>query len=135
MQSLMFASLCRLLSDRLGVLLHGGWRRRRHADLHLAVVFRWEEAETLPILRSSGVRRIPRAVGLKGEDSGCEGLTPAQRTRHQRRQIVLVHCTSWDTLHQTTAGTLSLGNTHRRINIYIHINIYIYLINVFLNES
>lgn len=50
-RSLMFALLRRYLSDRLGVLLHGGWRRRRHADLHLAVVFRWEEAETLPILR------------------------------------------------------------------------------------
>ena len=44
-------SLRRFLSDWLGVLLHGGRGGRRHAAVRLAVLFRREEAEALPVLR------------------------------------------------------------------------------------
>lgn len=44
--------LRRFLSDRLGVLLHGGRGGGCHAAVRLAVLFRREEAEALPVLRS-----------------------------------------------------------------------------------
>lgn len=47
---------CRLLSDWLGVLLHRGRSGDRHAALHLAVLFRREEAEALPVLKGAPER-------------------------------------------------------------------------------
>lgn len=50
--------LRRFLSDWLGVLLHGGRGGGRHAAVRLAVLFRREEAEAVPVLkRAKGQRQ------------------------------------------------------------------------------
>lgn len=40
----------RLLSDRLGILLHRGGRRLRHVAVHLARLFRREETKAISVL-------------------------------------------------------------------------------------
>lgn len=42
--------VCRLVWDRLGVLLHRSGRSYSYADLHLVGLLRWQETEAVPIL-------------------------------------------------------------------------------------
>lgn len=51
---------CRVLPDRLGVLLHRSRGSDCHAVVHLAVLFRWEEAEAVSVL-TRGAGRCGRA--------------------------------------------------------------------------
>lgn len=66
---------CRFLPDRLGVLLHGSGGSGCHAAVHMAVLFRREEAETVSVLTKEIIRetetgrRRPPAVRPQGEDS------------------------------------------------------------------
>lgn len=70
---------CRFLPDWLGVLLHGGRGGSHHAAVHLAVLFRREEAEALPVLKRAWGRQAARQRGL-----WLCGLTPVQNIRHHR---------------------------------------------------
>lgn len=104
------AFLCRYLPDWLGVLLHRGRSGGCHAAVHLAVLFRGEEAEAVPVLKRASERRGQAETSggaMKGRGLWLRGLTPVQHIRHQRHQVIMVLCTSWDTTHLTTAGTVS----------------------------
>lgn len=69
--TIFFIFSCRLLSDWLGVLLHRGRSGDRHAALRLAVLFRREEAEALPVLKGAPERQSERKrdgwCDIKGE--------------------------------------------------------------------
>ncbi|CAG12783.1 unnamed protein product [Tetraodon nigroviridis] len=63
----------RFLSDWLGVLLHGGRGGGGHAAVRLAVLFRREEAEALPVLKGAP----PSEAGpQKGEQPVQDGRGP-----------------------------------------------------------
>ncbi len=61
--------------------------------------------------QGDGDRRAENSA-VKGRGHWLCGLTPIQHIRHQRHQVITVLCTSWDTTHLTTAGTVSLCSTH-----------------------
>ena len=97
-----FAMLRRFLSDRLGLLLHGGGSGRRHAALHLAVLFRGEEAEAVPVLTATGVRDWDRqrpSVGTTIKGRGTP--TPWARTR-SAHQAPKTAESSWCAAHRGT---------------------------------
>lgn len=69
--------LRRFLSDWLGVLLHGGRGGGRHAAVRLAVLFRREEAEALPVLKRAPPPPPPSEAGpQKGEQPVQDGRGP-----------------------------------------------------------
>lgn len=72
----------RLLSDRLGVLLHGGRRRHRHASVHLAVLFRREEAEAVSVL----IRAPDGDLGRYDREGRGGGGAQWTSVRHVRRR-------------------------------------------------
>lgn len=68
-----FLFFCRLLPDRLGVLLHGGRGGGGNAAVHLAVLFCREEAEALPVLKRAPERQA-RADGATKWRRPCDSM-------------------------------------------------------------
>ncbi|KAM3615372.1 uncharacterized protein V6R79_001168 [Siganus canaliculatus] len=88
----------RFLSDRLGVLLHRCRGGGGHAPVHLAVLFRWEKAEAVPVLTRASERTGNVAGGRtdggrtrqKGEDSvDSHQLTAHEAPKTPRRSGAL----------------------------------------------
>lgn len=99
--------LRRFLSDRLGVLLHGGRGGGRHAAVRLVVVFRWEEAEALPVLK-----------GHRGQSDRYGAAGTAVDAGHDLSD----NCSDWLNMQQTHACTPTHAHTHRHMFTHARIH-------------